>query len=404
MKRKIAFFIDTTQPVSNRQTLFLELAGYWAKHTDDSVYYINNYFECDEMRFRDTRLKYCDLATFDFAELEGATFFTPVNHLMHLICHIQNLQEAKICLYAYDAHALDWLVHNLGAPVKAQASLTEFLTDLKACSYLNYSCVLKKDEFYKYNEEIFLPLALHEELPEDYRALDLVNPEKISIGYVGNINAKTINSINNLINNLGMMGIDKNIDLHLIGNTYTIPSLKYKMCSEKRTRLIFTGFLGAQDKKDYIRENVDFVLATDENALEVSLYGVPVVIPVMNDNPFSGNNYVYLYDTFGYYFKWNISEFLTYDNVYNRLTVILDDIYKNGRKKAIAQKCFEFSSENCSLEHIAKALTALMEQSELTLKECLSNEYIYDTLQKYNEYFLENNGTFNDFLRDRNKK
>lgn len=381
---KYVFFLETTAPVNGSQAMLLDLAAYMADYTDNEVYYVNNYFKEDISRHEETQLIFSTPDEFDYAQASNAVYFTPVNYMMHLLVRIKDYPDAKICLYQYHSQAVAWLCNNMGN-MKALNAVTQFLEDSESRAYLNYTCISPADALQRYEDKIFFPLSLSESMVE-FESSDLVEKEVINIGYLGNLNAESSQTLYNLFNNLALMRNGKRTNIHIIGNAGISLNSTFKRCSESLTRVIFTSMLEKEDCEKYIRDNVDLILATNLNAVEAASYGVPVIVPVSDTKPFVGNNYVYLFDINGFIYTFNNTSLLSLNNACFKIDRIIKSIYEEGKKKDLAKQCYDYCRGNNSLEAATENLARLAKQSQLYVKDCLCETNIAECLEKYNEF------------------
>ncbi|MDE6302324.1 MAG: hypothetical protein K2M36_01885, partial [Clostridia bacterium] len=400
---KYVFFLETTAPINGSQLIFLDLAVYLADNTDNTVYYINNYFKEDHMRHETQNLKFGTPEDFDFEQVKDAVFFTPVNYLMHLLVRIKDYPEAKICLYQYNVSSVSWLCNNIGK-ISANKAIEQFLEDSSARMYMNFSCINPADAYQRYENKAFLPIALSEKM-DDFACSDVVDKDVINIGYLGNLNNESTQTLYNLFNNLAKMRNSKKINIHVIGNGGLTLNSSFKNCSEGVTRVIFTSKLEKEDCRKYIHNNVDLILATNLNALEAATYGIPVIVPVSDSKAFIGNNYVYLFDINGYIYTFTNAMLLTLNNTCYKIDKILNDIYSDGLKEEMAKKCYDYCLENNSLEGIASKFAKFSEQSQLYVKDCLCEPNIIQCLEKFEEFAEDNIGSgFADYLSAKTAK
>jgi len=393
--KKYVFYLETAAPVLGSQTLLLELAAYLADNTDNDVYYVNNYFNQDLMRITSERLHFETAQSFDFSVSDDAVFFTPVNYLMHLLVRIKDYPNAKVCLYQYDPQAVNWLCNHVGNN-NLKNELTELFDATCARAFLNYNCVTPQDSLHRYENRSFLPLVSTAEA-SDLISEKLISEDTINIAYYGNLNAQSYTTIYNIFHNLAVMRTSRNINIHIIGKATISLNAAFKQCSENLTRVIFTDALEREDCENYIRKNVDIVFATNSNAVEAASFGAPVVVPVTDGKPFAGNNYVYLFDINGYVYSFNNSVLLTLDNTCHKLEHIIDDVYSDGKKGALAGKCYEYALQNNSLKGVAQKFAEFEQKCEFYVRDCLCVSDIAECLDKF-DAFNEGDLSFSDYL------
>lgn len=390
---KTVFFLETGATLTDTQKIVMKLATSVAKLGND-VIFVNDVLPDDE-DFTDEVANIFQLtADTDFASLNGATFFAPCNYLLHLLAHIKGLNDAKVCLYSYNARAVDWLVSHFNNAHCAQ-SIKSLLTDTNALSYMSGACVMPqyKDEE---KELIYIPPFVCGE--PRFVAQPIVDENVINIGVYGDFSASHGNMLANLVRNLRVQNLDRRVNIHIVGKTKTMFSGQFSDCSSNYVSLIYTGKMTFEDCNEYIRNNVDVVLANGSSAIDAVKFGVPVVIPVVDAKPFEGNRYVYIFDVNDEVYEWNSAELLRLDNDSVTFRTVLKDIYERGRKEEIAKKCFDFVAEYNSEKYATDSFFKQVSLCELTLEKCLDNKYICDRLKDHSESDEKENG-FGEFLK-----
>ena len=399
--KQIVFFLQTNKPLSSDQKIFITLAKYVSTLNKYQIYYVNNFFEEEKEYCEDSNLNYIDAKSFNESIFDDAVFFTPVNFLANLLCKISNLENAKICLLSYSAQSVDWLAHHLGN-IAAKESIKKMIMDSGSCAFSDFNSVYVKNEKLDYSTEIFIPKSVDKALTKKYPPCPLINSEEINIAFYGEINKTSINSIENIIKNLIPLNIKRKINISLVGKicNYSLSS-NFQGASQNVARIILTGVMMPENLCSYFRNEVDIVFASDNNALEIAQYGVPVVVPVVSSAPFVGNNYTWLFGANQYIYHWDTDSIKTLNNDTYTLKRILEAVYENGEKEDLANKCYEYIKNNASLEFCCNQLFDLISRSTLTVAECLAQntvrDCIYDFKKVANKYDID----FNAYLEYR---
>ncbi len=387
---KIVFFLETKIPIGDNQFIFLDLAAYLAENTDIEIYYINNYFKEDANRNLSNKLHFCTPEEFDFEAAGDAVYFTPVNYLMHLIVRIRNCPYAKVCLYQYSNQALEWLSRNMDY-VCSQKAIDDFINEYDARAYFNLSCVGRQVSFKNNNEIVFLPNVLGEKCSYSFEFRGLIDRDRINIGLLGPLNSETVYTLYNLFANFQISQNNKKTDIHIIGKSKIFLNDVFKKSSSNRTRIIFTGELNKENRKNYINKNVDMVLANSSYAIEAATCAVPVILPVSQNKPYVGNNYVYLFDAKGYKYNLDYSSLIALGSISHPLSEILDDIYIYDKKEKLARDCYKYCAENNALEVVSSKFLDFIESSKLYLKDCLCENWLAECLKRYDNFVLNHN-------------
>lgn len=398
MKQKLVFFIETEGPLSEPQKILMNLSCYMAKHPGFSVDFINNFHQSDLEKSPELFSVFKDINTTDFSLFEGATFITPINYLMHLIVRIKDLKSAKICFFVYDAKAIDWLLYNLKADPKKEITLENLFFKSNSCAFLNYNCISPRFFLTSTNPPKFLPISLDYLDSEPYSAKEIITPNIINLGFIGNLSNAAINSINNLIRNLSVQKLTKPVNIHIIGNVNAIYNFAFRDCSSEISKIIYTGSLTSSQKMEYVQNNIDIAFCVGKNSLEAAQWGIPVVLPVVEEKPFIGNRYVYLFDVTKHIYSWNNVSLLGLDNSCYTLTQVINEIYNCKSKVRLAKQCYEYYKNNNSFSALQTNLMSLISGSSLTLSDCLIDPIISDRLHSFETFNNETSKWFNLFL------
>lgn len=385
--KKLVFFLQTNWGISEQQSIFWDLAYYISLTREYEVYYVNNMFDADLRKHAIASAIYITPEDIDDS-FEDAIFFTPVNFLGNLLSVIKEYPNAKICLLSYSDQTINWLVNNAKLNKGNISKLLELFIDKNACAYKNYSSIFIKNEHLDYSDKIFIPQCVSEPISEVQPISTIVDSSEINFAYIGDIDKTALNILDNLFNNFCVQNLEKKVSVHIIGsiNMAEIP-LNFRKASNAPVRLILTGNIkDFEEKKQYVQENVDVVFASGSLALEASLYGVPVVVPISDEKKIIGNHYVYLFDANQYVYRWSFVDFLSLNNESHTLAKIINDIYYENKKEDLAQKCFEYVYNNASIEFASKEYFRLAQKTTLTVADCLSIDSIADLLSEYSEF------------------
>lgn len=394
--KKIVFILQTTGNVVGPQELFLKLANYLAKEEKYEIYYVADISKINIIQLYCEKLNIIDIRNFDTSGFEDAIFFAPLNYLGHLLSIVHELSNAKVCLYDYNASAIDWLCYNMGSNNKSE--IEDLIDSSDACAFLDKLSVLKKDIHNDYSDKVFLPYKLIENDIEYESFPKVKQSNEIRVGFVGNINSAAVTSINNLINNIISQNCNQDVTLHLIGNANAVIANNFRDMTSTRARIIYTGELEFDDLKNYLQKNVDLVIASDIFAINASLCGVPVVIPITNETNFNGNHYVWIFDTNYNMLKWDskVFETLDYDNY--TLKKIFNIIYDQNLKQQYAKMCYDFVIKHYSIKNVADNFIDFIDSSKLTVGDCLRNNSIKERMDEYILYKELFDKNYNEFI------
>lgn len=405
VNNRIVFFLDAKNAVATTQKIFIDLALHMS-HIGYDVMYVNNTHERDLECNPELAQIFFDVNKVNYSELDGATFFTPINYLMHLLVRIRTLKNAKICLYMYNESAIKWLCVNTGNKL-SENKICSLVSDTVSCSFLNKFSIPKvlRDSLENY---IIMPYSVFKSKDWfDNQTIDEVfcKDNCINIGYFGDIYAGLAPSLNNILSNLAKCEIAERIRIHLIGNTSAIPNVNLTGVSESGVSLVLTGKLSEAEQIEYAKNNIDIAFAMNYDAVNIAAAAIPVFIPVVNTKPFAGNRYVQINDVTNFDFSWdNLS--LLYKN-YNCYTMeyLLNEIIYKRQKHSFGETASQFVFNNCSIELAGEKLIDLMSNTKLDLDYLLDLGEIKGLLRQYAEYGKEDGyDNFLIWLKNKNSK
>ncbi|MDE7372548.1 MAG: hypothetical protein K2N18_00635 [Clostridia bacterium] len=379
----------------------MNLASYLADNSDFDVYYVNNYFQQDSKHYFSSKLKNYTPDSFDYSLSSDVVFFTPVNYLMHLLVRIKDYPYARICLYQYSVQAVNWLRHNMSYTCSSE-EIEGFLNGYSARAYMNSACLGQNALNAELDDKVYLPIVMSETYQSDYSVESVIDNDRINIGYLGALNSESICLLYNLFSNLSAANNDKKTDIHVIGRAKLSLNSGFKKSSSNLARVIFTGDIDAESRKNYIRKNIDILIASKNNAIEGAACGVPVVVPVCDNKPFVGNNYVYLFDIKGYRYSFDYSGLLESGSRSCKFDKILNDVYIRHEKCELARACYDYCLENNSLKVVAERFINLISNSDLYVKDCLCERGFTNSIKLYEDYAKANdcNG-YGQYLKEK---
>jgi len=104
---------------------------------------------------------------------------------------------------------------------------------------------------------VFLPNVLGEKCSYSFEFRGLIDRDRINIGLLGPLNSETVYTLYNLFANFQISQNNKKTDIHIIGKSKIFLNDVFKKSSSNRTRIIFTGELNKENRKNYINKKVD---------------------------------------------------------------------------------------------------------------------------------------------------
>lgn len=402
---KYVFYIETEKKLIGDQLLFVDLAAYIADTTDHEIYYANNKHEEDLKRHRNSKLNFIDINECDFNYFEDAVFFTPVNYLIFLVSRIKHLPKAKIFCYVYDKKAVQWLLSHINCPASDE-TVRNMLDLHNACSYLNKECAVTQNK----NEKApYIPLYSINASARNAEFSDVVSNDKINICYYDDITESKFHTLNNFFKCLKAADAGKDVDIHIMGtivaeeNTDLFNAAGLKYDTKFTNRLILVGKTDAATRRNYLINNVDIIVACGRNAVEAASLGIPVLIPVSENEPFEGNNFVYFSDAKKFIFNWDNRNLLRLNYEVHTLKTVLRDVYYYKNKSRIGKDCFDFYNDNCSMDSISRVFFDSATETTLTVAEVTNNAAIASRLDGYEKAASRKNVSFMEYVLKKEK-
>ena len=399
MHKKIVFFLDTKGGrLAGAQKSFLDLALYAAKDTSNETFFMNR--ECDSLKeeYASSNVKFINIDECNFMELEKATFIVPINYLFFLLVHIMDLKEAKLFLYNYDETAIRRLCQQIKHTSFDKRDFVELLTSTKGYAFIDKRAHLYSNDYC--GKELlpnYLPLMRESAIDKYKSNAPLVDAQAINIGWHGNINSKSVKGIINIITALNGKRMKGKVNFHIIGK----PGLFLKENISgfaPKTRFIFAGELDGQKLETYIRNEIDILCSYGAYAIEVSTFGVPIIIPSVNR---TNNKTMYFYNARNFDFYLENAQIPRLNYTYNSMRTVLKQIRTKREKNMHAKKCYDFCVENLTVEVLFDNLIKYIDSSDLTLRRCKESSYVMKHINDYNRYTKKNkNGNYESFIKE----
>lgn len=390
MSQKIVFFVQTKKPIGGSQVLFLDLASYLADNFSDEydVYYINHSNPMVNKLYGSSNIHLLDVEKCDYSQFEGAIFFTPVNYILYLLAKIKNVKTAKLCLYFYHPQIMDWLSMQIW---RGKVNFDPFLNLLQNT---NSYCFMDSSNFVALKnvskvdfQERYVPVAIHDVVETEDTNLQYVDNDKINIGWLGRLDRDKIYSLINLADNLLALESPKQIDFHIVGDGNSKQLIRVSNYSPN-IRFIFTSYLYGDERNEYIKNNVDIMVAMGMSATDVAQLSVPTVIPIVSPTAFKDDKYMYIFNIHGYSLGWNREDIKYSGCKLNTIEDILQDIYEYGKKDELGHKCSDFVNDMFSIKNCADNMLNIANMSQLTVETCMRCKLIKRQLSFYSLYCL----------------
>lgn len=191
---------------------------------------------------------------------------------------------------------------------------------------------------------------------------ELVSKEK-NISILGRVSLDKVYAYIDLIHNIEKAYPDDNqINIHIIGEGKYEPLISQESFNDN-INIIRHGTLPLDEAMRVIVYKSDALFAMGKSILEGASVGIPSVIIPNKDERFQCDKYVYIYDTKEYCLGWDPDEIDILELKTHSVKEIIDSIYVYGKKKEIADKCYNYFLENHTTN--SDALLEIIKQSSM---------------------------------------
>lgn len=298
MKEKIIFFLQSKFPVGGSIYQFLSFAAYLAQTGRYDVFYVNTRFGKVEERYQNSGIGFYDPTEIDASFFENALIFTPYNYLFYLLAKLNSSSNAKICLYFYHPNALKFLSSQILPFLRDDVSLVQMLKKNEAYCFMDRSNYLSVFRQTKINlERRYVPITLHfKPIISAINQLNrLQNSQILNIGWLGRLDGDKIFSVINTADNLIKIKSYDKINFHLIGDGNCRDKIQLEKYFPK-IKFIFNSYLYDEERDEYIKKNIDLMIAMGISAVDSTMLGIPTLIPIVSSKRFYSDLYAWPHD------------------------------------------------------------------------------------------------------------
>ena len=384
---KIVFYCRKGISAKGDFILYYRIASYIAEHYDYDVYCINNSVPELQEKYLDSKIHFCNITSNNVKYFEGATFVVAVNQVFCLLEEIAPLKKAKFLFLFLHPEIVSWLSIQMTQKFFNFKKISRLCARTNSFAFqdeANYIAYLDRNG-YRMKKPHYFPVIIDESnLKTEIQPVRKGNV--VNIAWLGRIDKDKVFSIVNCLNNLYENVKDKEIYFHLLGDGDAKSFIRIPQYAPK-IKIIFSSFLFGETRDQYLKENVDLVLAMGMSALDVAVLGIPTILPIVSMKPFDSNTFLYLFNTRNYCIGWAKENLEKVDCKTNTIEEIVYDIYDREQKVQIGNKCREFVINNFSIERNVQNIIQLVEGSTLTKSRLLRNpsiafQWIYFKLYK----------------------
>lgn len=389
---KLVFYLkNKTHFIAGGVAFMLGLAKHIASNTTEyDVYYVGYINNNIQELYGDSPLRLCDITSCDFAQFEGAEFFLPIAYITYFLDDAKLIKFGKLLTYDWHPQQIKWFANQFYDTSLSPKGVVDLLCKTNSLAYMDLSCLLSVSNYIeKPVERNLIPVFVSDFSSQCQDSFAIPQQQevcrRVRIGWMSRLDRDKIFSLINLADNLYLMKCDVKIDVHIIGDGNSRNLLSLQKYSPK-IRFIFTSYLTGKERDEYVKENIDIMVAMGISALDIAYLGVPVVIPVVQTPRFNGNQYVYLFDTWDYSLGWGQAELKDLGYESHTIEKIVQDIHFDKMKHGYGKRCYGFAKENFSVEHSYDCFVASLQRSTLTIDICRNNKILRRHMKLFNFY------------------
>jgi glycosyltransferase involved in cell wall biosynthesis len=289
----------------------------------------------------------------------------------------------------YHPDVLDWLNAQVPAKDRDMESLCQLFLETNSYCFMDLSNYLSTKRRVDLPwQERYAPVTVHTENTDKVQSVQPVppvNPDKpLQVGWLGRLDNDKIHSMLNVAENLMKDSTVEKVDFHVIGDGNAKRHMSVANYSPK-IRFILTSYLYAEERNNYIRDNVDIMVAMGISAIDTAMLGVPTVIPIVSPKPFWTDSFVYVQDLNKYSLGWNIEDDSNMGCITHSFHEVVEDI-RNGKKLALGEEGRVFCGQTFSLSAASMELLKCLEETELTVAKCMAYPSVQKEMKTFDWY------------------
>ncbi len=319
-----------------------------------------------------------------------SVFLVNINHVFFFAEEISRLNSlpkmnARVCFLAMHPNCYSWFGNNqLLNPQRDIPKLFEKIKKHNAFAFMDEANRITANlvsgfEFEKY----YIPTgyAVSEQDPKIKPAHDSVR-----IGWFGRIDTDKIASVINMLDNIYDYCASSGtiMTVYIIGDGNGRGRIRINKYSPL-LRIVFTSYLYGNELKRFISNELDAVVAMGISAIDAAVLGVPTVIPIVSDQDFAANRFVYLKDTSGYSLAWTQDVLRCMDMPVITMHRLIADL-ENGKKEQIGGECRKCVIDNFNVAHCTELFKESVSHTSYYVSELLKTPLVKKTLKDYKRY------------------
>ncbi len=319
-----------------------------------------------------------------------ATFLVLINHTFFFAEELSNLKSlrglnSKICFITMHPSNCSWFVNN--QLMNPQKDIPNFFGKIKKNNAFTFM-----DEANRVAANLISGLEFNKNyFPTSYDVFEEeteIPPvhEGVNIGWFGRIDIEKIASVINMLDNIYDYCINNNVimTVYIIGDGNGRHMIKVGSYSPY-LRIVFTSYLYGDAKKEFISKKLDAIVAMGISSIDAAVLGIPTVIPIVSDQRFVSNRFVYIKDVIGYSLAWTREVLRYMDMPIITMSDIITDLLE-GKKEQIGKECRKFVIDNFNAGHCTALFKESTSHTTYYISDLLKTPVVKRTLKDYKKY------------------
>lgn len=398
--KKIAFYSRKGIVAKGDFALFSRLGAEIAKNPNYTVYCINNEEKEIREKYKNSKLIFVNLNEDNVSMFEQATLIVPVNQIFCALGDFQSLENLKILTLFLHPSIVDWLLLQIN---KNRFDIDKFFSMIKENQAYAFQDQENLQSLKKHcsieMEENYFPALVDDPKIKDCQGYPIISHDTINVAWMGRIDGDKVYSIINFLDNIKKLNLEKQINLHIIGDGHNKSQIQINNYAPD-IKIHFCSYMYGEQRNQYLINNADFVLAMGVSALDAAILGLPVVVPIVSSKKFDDDIFIYLHQTTKFSIGWSIEGFKQSGLEGVSIKEIISDIYSKGKKQEVSKECYKYTVNNFSVSNNMERVMSFIENTTLTLKECMDFKSIKKQFRAYKLYrkFINKKADYNRYV------
>lgn len=341
--KNYCFFLPS-YTVAGGGLIALNIANHLSCFPDLNIYYYDFkggvISSLIDLKYKVHFLEYNEKAI-DFPLKEKCIIFT--NSTRVILLQKMNPQN-RIVLWHYETTPCSW---NLVLINHEEQNYLRLLKNENALCYHDWSA---RDSLNRYNQ-----LDLHNknyvQIVIDKKNMSccerIVHENEINIGFLSRLVPEKIQALFYLIDNFALYKTKKKKILHIIGDGRSRAVVNNYLAQFKdKINFVMTGTLTKDCLNTYLANNIDCLFGVGTCVLEAAALKLPSVVLLLNTQKIKDQDAFWLFNSKEYCVGITVQQKKSFNIKYDKISEMLDMIYKFGLKKKLGDDCFNYFLRN----------------------------------------------------------